>query len=730
MPHYRLFLLIILFIFNLLPQKTSACGYSYIGECSTSIHLRINNTLDSFRVSECSFGKSFQGLNLGTIQSLNLAKATAITWESCDNNVSSVGLYYRVYEQGSPSGNWSILALPEDFNQEEGPYTARYRSQFSNANLSSGLMNGKTYVLEIYFLAQVDTVGNDFIPETTMLQNNGGQNYKLTFKYGGASAPPFTVVTTQLTDENCPGDSTGTAGVTVYGNQSGLFYQWSNVNNNFHTLYELAAGTYTVTVSGSSGYTQSQTITVGQPDPISITFADIQNVACGNTPGSASAVLSGGTTPYTYLWETGELDSVAVIPLPGAWALSVTDSNGCTASASVQVGGSSILEQNLVKTICQGSSFSLGGQIYSSAGDYSILVDGNGSCDTLFFLTVVVLDPAAVFTGIPENADLTCSSPTLTLCAVVLPGVVYEWKKAGMPLSTTACLTTNQGGGYTIFATIQQTDQTCLASKTIQIDVHTDAPLVGVSGVASYTDCSSSQATILLTAQTNASSPVYNWSVNGNTVSTVNTYTLTVSNPLNFTPPNLLVTDMYGCQGTSGGINLTINPAPDAPVVAGASTPASGATVADGAIQLAISGGNAPYSVTWDNGSTGGNISDLLPGEYCYTVSDTVGCATSGCVDVEFTNGVDAPENGNVLLYPNPVKAGSNLQLAFPENQNDQVFALDLYNLQGQIVWREIRTADATSIYTISVPELLVPGTYFLRIKMGKVERFFHLTVF
>lgn len=729
MPDRLLFFVIIFLSFNLLSQKTAACGYSFIGECSTGIHLRINNTLDSFNVSECSFGKNFNGLNLGTISSLNLAKASAITWESCTNNVSSVGLYYRVYEQGMPSGNWTILSLPEDHNQLEGPYTARYRSQFSNANLVSGLTSGKNYVLEVYFLAQVDTIGDDFIPETTMIQNNGGQNYKLTFKYGGTTAPPFTVVTTHLTEANCFGDSTGIAGVTVYGNQSGLFYQWSNVNNNFHTLYELTAGTYTVTVSGSSGYTQSQTMVVAQPDPISISFTDVLGVACGSNPGSASAVVSGGTTPYSYLWETGEPDSIAAIPVPGNWALTVTDARACSAVSSVQVNGSTVLEQPLEKTICQGSSYTLGGQTFQSAGNYTVQVSGNGSCDTLFHLSLVVLNPADALASLPENAELTCASPTITLCATELPGHTFVWKKENVVLSTTACLTTNQSAPYEVFATLQQAALTCVASRIVEIDLHTDLPLIVVSGTASYTDCSSTLATVILTAQTEAVSPVFTWTVNGNTVSNSNTYTFTVNNPLDFTPPGLLVTDAFGCQGTSSGINLVINPAPGAPVVASTPTPASGTMTANGAIQLDISAGNPPYGVDWSNGSTGEDLSGLLPGEYCYTVSDAAGCATVGCVTVGVTNGTEVPESGSVHIFPNPVRSGASVQLMFSENRSGQVFSLELYNLQGQSISKKIQMADATGIL-LSIPEAIAPGTLFLQVRSGKTEQVFQLTVF
>jgi len=711
MPHYRLFLAFILFIFNLLPHKNFACGYSFIGECSTGIHLRINNTLDSFNVAECSYGKTFAGLDLGNIQSLNLAKATSITWESCDNNVSGVALYYRVKRQGMPSGSWSIFNLQEDYNTLVGPYTARYRSQYSNANLTAGLTQGKTYTLEIYFLAQVDTVGNDFIPETTMIQNNNGQNYKLTFKFGGVSAPPFTVVNTQLDNEKCPGDSTGVVGVTVYGNQSNLFYQWSNVNNNFNTLYELTAGTYTVTVSGVNGYTQTQTMTVIDPEPISITFANIQNVVCGNTPGSASASASGGMAPYSYFWETGDPDSTSSIPLPGLWGLSVTDANGCVATASVQVGGSSTLQQTLNKTICQGTAFQLGNQSFTVPGNYQVLVSGNGSCDTLFSLTLSVLNPGAALNNIPATASLTCNSPTLSLCAASLPSATYEWRRANVIVASSPCLTINNSAPYTLIVSLQS----CMASQTVLVESHLTAPLVQVTGNAVYLDCTSSLATIVLVAETDAIAPAFVWTQNGNIISTADSAVVSVSNPLDFIPPSLLVTDAYGCQATAGNVNIIIHPHPEAPSATSTATPASGETVADGSIQLTISGGTPGYTTIWNNGSTTPDIDGLLPGEYCYTVTDATGCVAVGCTEVDFTNAVVESELSAFQLFPNPVKSGGMLQIELSGLAANGSCNLQLFNLQGKNVLQENRNAGLGSIY-VKLPDALPAGQYFLRL--------------
>ncbi|MBV6438694.1 MAG: hypothetical protein EPGJADBJ_00318 [Saprospiraceae bacterium] len=258
------------FVLSLLLSSPTifACGFNFVGDCSTSISLKINGTQDSFAVASCPGVLKFDGFALGDLQSLSIARVKATTWESCQNNVSGVALFYRVFEKGFPGGSWQSIDLQEYYNTLVGPYTTRYRSADADQDLTAGLITGKTYVLEIYYRAEVDTIGDDFIPETFLLQNNNGDNYHFTFRYGGAAAPPFVVATTKIVHVPCHGDSTGVAGISVYGDQSGLFYQWSTGGNNYWILSEIPAGTYSVTVTGAGGYSVSDTMEIMQPAPL------------------------------------------------------------------------------------------------------------------------------------------------------------------------------------------------------------------------------------------------------------------------------------------------------------------------------------------------------------------------------------------------------------------------------------------------------------------------------
>jgi hypothetical protein len=57
---------------------------------------------------------------------------------------------------------------------------------------------------------------------------------------------------------------------------------------------------------------------------------------------------------------------------------------------------------------------------------------------------------------------------------------------------------------------------------------------------------------------------------------------------------------------------------------------------ANGSISISITGGIAPYSIQWqDNDSQELELTDLLQGEYCVTVTDAYSCLTSTCFQVE-----------------------------------------------------------------------------------------------
>lgn len=122
---------------------------------------------------------------------------------------------------------------------------------------------------------------------------------------------------------NCFGGSDGSVSVSVAGGCPEYSFAWSNGNGE-----NLSAGDYTVTVTDSQGNTASESFTITQPEELggSSTVAH----ANGGDNGSITIIPTGGTEPFTYMWNpnvstTGTASNLA----PGNYSVTITDANDC-----------------------------------------------------------------------------------------------------------------------------------------------------------------------------------------------------------------------------------------------------------------------------------------------------------------------------------------------------------------------------------------------------------------
>ncbi len=774
----------------LLHANVLACGYSFVGGCSSHIRLKINGTEGVFAIDPCNSETAFQGLQLGNIRSLALSGGSVITWESCINNVTAAAIYYRVYPAAQSGGNWSSVNIPEEYNTLEGPYTTRYRNATSNINLGNGLTVGGNYTLEIYVRAEIDTLGDDFIPETFILKNNNNANYKLQFTYGGMNAPALATVFTRQDNVLCWGKNTGFLGVSVFGTQPGgsLFYQWSAFSENFQQIDSLPAGTYTVTVTESpSGNTATRSVQVTQPQfPISVNFTNVTPATC-TTPGSATIQPSGGTGTLTWEWGTGDTTQTAFFPNGGIYAITITDANACTQKGMINISGAGSVTIFELPVICQGEAHIRGGQSFSETGLYSVNVPAPNGCDTIvqFYLTVVGNSGSTLLNTIPAVGTVTCAQQSIDLCAAT-GAAAYTWTRNGQPLSTTGnCLSVQDDGVYQVSIQTVENGKTCTFSKTTEVTAHLNPPGITTDGSSAYVlPCYTGDVKVVVRATATESVSAYAWVYNGSAVSALDSCVLTV-------PPtatgilSVQVTDIYGCVGIVNNITVSLpqpipppvifgatqqtncdgtidvalnvlgglspltinwssgttgNPATLAPgfnnvevtdaagctasvfviveefAIATESTPATGATNANGSAKVDVNGAAAlPVSYLWDNGATTPAISNLLPGTYCVTVTESGGCTRTACVEVEFSSGTTQPffRGEGLSINPNPATVGSTIFIR-PMDQNG---VWELVNAQGKICDQRVLTGSETSLV---LPDNLPEGVYIALIKTNK----------
>ncbi|MCB9234744.1 MAG: PKD domain-containing protein [Bacteroidia bacterium] len=167
------------------------------------------------------------------------------------------------------------------------------------------------------------------------------------------------------------GLNNGTATATQSGGTGPFTYAWNTTPvQATATANGLAAGNYTVTVTDANSCTSTASVTIGSVTPPQVSVTGIGNANCGNNNGTATAVVTGGTGPFSFLWNTSPAQTTATASglAPGNYQVTVTDANNCQATASITIGSS-----GGPSAVISGFSDAPCGQ---AAGAASVLVSG------------------------------------------------------------------------------------------------------------------------------------------------------------------------------------------------------------------------------------------------------------------------------------------------------------------------------------------------------------------
>ena len=110
----------------------------------------------------------------------------------------------------------------------------------------------------------------------------------------------------------------------------------------------MPAGTYSVTVTDANNCTATASATVAQPVTITA-VATATDALCNEAAnGQVGLEVSGGTTPYTFLWSNGATTEDLTDAPAGTYSVTVTDANNCTATASATVLSPLLLPPSLL----------------------------------------------------------------------------------------------------------------------------------------------------------------------------------------------------------------------------------------------------------------------------------------------------------------------------------------------------------------------------------------------
>ncbi len=451
--------------------------------------------------------------------------------------------------------------------------------------------------------------------------------------------PNAPALSANATHVNCHAGADGSILLTITGGSGTYTIDWSDDSidgqDNPNTL---VAGTYSVTITDSDNCSTTETYVITEPEALMLNTDEIVEAVCGEPNGSVSVSVSGGTSPYSYLWSNGATTEDLANLFPGVYSLTITDANGCELIESFSVTEPDALQLSGQPSavLCNGGDDGridvdvMGGTLpyefsWSNgattedidnlmAGSYSLTVTDADGC-TFTFATEVT-QPEAIETS-STFVEAICNEDNGSIDLTVTGGTqpyTFDWDNASDVedpqnlFAGTYSVTITDANGCTavhsetvttpngLAVSAQETDANCNGDANGEVDASVQG------GLPPYT---------------------YQWSNGATTEDITNlpagSYTL-------------IVADSDGCTVS---ITATVNE-PDLLIsIADLPLGASCKGNSDGGASLSTSGGTAPYSYLWSNGSTHAELTNVPAGSYTVVITDAHGCTTTESVTID-----------------------------------------------------------------------------------------------
>jgi large repetitive protein len=446
---------------------------------------------------------------------------------------------------------------------------------------------------------------------------------------------------------SCFGQTDGYAHAVFSNGIAPVTFGWNN-GNTTQTLTNLSAGTYIFSATDAGNCTRRDTVVISQPQQLIANVPDSTKNNCSGT-GTASftATATGGTTPYSYAWNTIPPQATQTITnvQAGTYNVTVTDAAGCTSTD----GGTLTIQQvnnlttnllNKTDVSCYGyndGSISVAGANGATpytylwntnpaqntsainsliAGTYSVTVSDIGGCSDTASYTI---NQPPLFNAVIDSAKkISCYNADDGYARVAITGgttpITILWTT--VPPQFSSSISNVSPGTYIVSA---QDNNGCISTDTITFTNPTQLVVDITSAVnVSCNGLNDGSAT----ATISGGSPPY--SINWNT-SPVQT-TATASNiPAGFYTVTVADSGLCSLSDT-----VTIYEPVPIIVVIDSVTDATCFGYNDGSATVSAGGGSTPYQFSWNtnppqNSNTAGN---LVAGNYEVTTTDNGGCST------------------------------------------------------------------------------------------------------
>jgi gliding motility-associated-like protein len=480
---------------------------------------------------------------------------------------------------------------------------------------------------------------------------------------------------------SCFGSNDGSIASTISGGTPPYNYTWSGPNgfsSSNPTISSLQAGFYSLMISDQNGCTASDTITLAQPDQITITYL-MTPASCptpGSNDGSISITVNGGVPGYIFNWTgpsgfTSTDEDISNLEA-GVYQLTIEDAISCLISISITVtqpdnffidptlstypggwnvscfsysdGGIDVDVSNVAPPIQYSWNYN-GTEISTDtllqnvpAGNYELIITDANNCIENRFYNLIQPDSILIdfdaFTDAYGNSISCYGNTDGELTATIsggTPAYSFLWTYPDNSTSNDALIQDLASGVYSLSITDLNS---CLGFDSIYVaepDSLTISLMSPDTNGYNVTCFNGNDGSIITTVNGGTPPFLFQWVYPSGGIGS------TDQNPGNLQAGTyiLLLSDVNSCTATDTITLVASDAITYTSIISdfnGYNVPCSGDSLAD--VEIIPTGGTPPYFVVWDNGDTTTTRNGLSAGTYNGLIYDSQNCIGQLSVDI------------------------------------------------------------------------------------------------
>ena len=496
---------------------------------------------------------------------------------------------------------------------------------------------------------------------------------------------PLNAQINEINNIKCFGDDNGALEGIILGGVPPYTLNWSNGEAD-KLIQNLTAGNYVLTIIDSVGSSFIVVKQLSEPSPM---LLDIRSTpeTLFKKDGTIEVIVTGGTQPYQYIWNTNELTNILTNKSSGSYFVTVTDNNNCTIDGNGLIGR--ISEFPLTAQIITSKSISCyegndgvlealptGGlppYFYNwsngsqskwiqnlNANNYSVTI--TDSLGNNYSAANILGQPS------PLKLDIISTSEVLykkngTIEAFVTGGTLpyqFLWNTN----ESNSTLINKSSGSYSITVT---DNNGCIIIGNHFVTRISEFPLIAEIIINKNIMCHGDKDGEMQAVLTGGTPPYkYLWS-NGNQNSiidnlTFGNYAISITDSLG----NTIVVEKQLDQPSPLQIDFITSPEID--------------NGSNGSIQALVSGGIPPYQYYWNTADSNMTLNNLVSGTYSISVTDNNSCLSTKEVIIE---GISKVNDLNKCNFVNETIISSFLNIIACDNI---AYDYNICDLSGRII--------------------------------------------